>query len=76
MNLGSVGKITRDFDRYSRSTLDEFLMKTDYLDLPNSLPIADLCFRRFRDAEDFPKMLTVVDDAICCISEFVGMKFD
>jgi hypothetical protein len=33
---------------------------TDHIiELPNAPPIAGLCFRRFRGAEDFPKMLAV-----------------
>jgi mycothiol synthase len=39
-------------------------MKTDYIDIQTAPPIDSLCFRRFRSAEDFPKMLDVVNECI------------
>jgi GNAT superfamily N-acetyltransferase len=39
--------------------LENVMMADNLIDIPNAPPIAGLGFRRFRGAEDFPKMLPV-----------------
>jgi mycothiol synthase len=51
----SVQSKTIDGDYF----LGNLTMHENFIEISNAPPIAGLCFRRFRGAEDFPKMLAV-----------------